>query len=129
MAETPLILVVDDVEDPRVMYGEYLAAHAFRVIEAVDGATAFRQAREKLPALILMDMGLPGIDGWEATRQLKASPTTRHIPVLAIQACVPGFGAARQGGRRRRILHQTVPASNGAREDSGDAGDLKVTRA
>ena len=84
MAEPPLILVVDDVPDARFMYALYLRTHGFRVSEAADGEAAVRQTLEDHPALVLMDMGLPRVDGWEATRQIKADPRTRHIPVLGI---------------------------------------------
>lgn len=84
MLELPLILVVDDFEDNRAMYAEYLALNGFRVAEAVDGEHAVAQATELLPALVVMDLSLPGIDGWEATRRLKADPRTKHIVVLAL---------------------------------------------
>jgi CheY-like chemotaxis protein len=53
---------------------------------AIDGEQGLAMARSEAPALILMDMSLPGLDGWEATRQLKAAPETRHIPVIALTA-------------------------------------------
>lgn len=80
----PLVLVVDDYQDAREMYAEYLRASGYRVIEARTGTEAVAKARELKPDCILMDLSLPGIDGWEATRQLKADVTTNHIPVVAI---------------------------------------------
>ena len=80
----PLILVVDDYEDAREMYAEYLRFCGFRVAEARNGNEALEQAFTLMPDLILMDLSLPGIDGWEATRQLKADERTRHIPVVAL---------------------------------------------
>jgi two-component system, cell cycle response regulator DivK len=80
----PLVLVVDDYQDAREMYSEYLQASGFRTAEARTGVEAVAKARELKPACVLMDLSLPGIDGWEATRQLKADPNTRHIPVVAI---------------------------------------------
>lgn len=80
----PLVLVVDDYQDAREMYAEYLKASGFRVEEARTGIEAVAKALEVKPDCILMDLSLPGIDGWEATRQLKADPSTRHIPVVAI---------------------------------------------
>ena len=83
-AQAPLILVVDDYEDAREMYAEYLRFCGFRVAEARNGNEALEQAFTLMPDLILMDLSLPGMDGWEATRQLKADERTRQIPVVAL---------------------------------------------
>jgi CheY-like chemotaxis protein len=80
----PLILVVDDYDDAREMYSEYLQFCGFRVAEARNGNEALEQAFAVKPDLILMDLSLPGMDGWEATRQLKADERTRQIPVVAL---------------------------------------------
>ena len=80
----PLILVVDDYQDAREMYAEYLQFSGFRVAEARNGNEALTQAFELKPDLILMDLSLPGMDGWEATRVLKSDERTRHIPVVAL---------------------------------------------
>jgi CheY-like chemotaxis protein len=80
----PLVLVVDDYQDAREMYAEYLKQSGFRVEEARTGIEAVAKAQAVQPDCILMDLSLPGIDGWEATRQLKADPNTKHIPVVAI---------------------------------------------
>lgn len=80
----PLILVVDDYDDAREMYAEYLVFCGFRVAEARNGNEALEQAFTLKPDLILMDLSLPGMDGWEATRQLKADERTRNIPVVAL---------------------------------------------
>ncbi|MGE0443648.1 MAG: response regulator [Vicinamibacterales bacterium] len=80
----PLILVVDDYQDAREMYAEYLQFSGFRVAEARNGNEAVSQAFELMPDLILMDLSLPGMDGWEATRVLKADTRTKHIPVVAL---------------------------------------------
>jgi two-component system cell cycle response regulator DivK len=82
--QAPLILVVDDYEDAREMYAEYLRFCGFRVAEARNGNEALEQAFTQMPDLILMDLSLPGMDGWEATRQLKADERTRQIPVVAL---------------------------------------------
>jgi two-component system, cell cycle response regulator DivK len=79
-----LILVVDDYQDAREMYAEYLQFSGFRVAEARNGNEALEQAFALKPDLILMDLSLPGMDGWEATRQLKSDERTRHIPVVAL---------------------------------------------
>ena len=80
----PLILVVDDYQDAREMYAEYLQYSGFRVAEARNGNEAVAQAFELQPDLILMDLSLPGMDGWEATRVLKADERTKRIPVVAL---------------------------------------------
>ena len=80
----PLILVVDDYQDAREMYAEYLQFSGFRVAEAKNGNEAVEQAFALLPDLILMDLSLPGMDGWEATRVLKADSRTKNIPVVAL---------------------------------------------
>jgi two-component system, cell cycle response regulator DivK len=80
----PLILVVDDYQDAREMYAEYLQFSGFRVAEAKNGNEAVEQAFALMPDLILMDLSLPGMDGWEATRRLKADERTKRIPIVAL---------------------------------------------
>lgn len=80
----PLILVVDDYEDAREMYAEYLQFSGLRAATARNGDEAIALARKLKPALILMDLSMPGMDGWEATRILKGDESTRHIPVIAL---------------------------------------------
>lgn len=94
----PLILVVDDYEDAREMYAEYLRFCGFRVAEARNGNEALDQAFALMPDLILMDLSLPGMDGWEATRQLKADERTRHIPVVALTG--HALAGASEGAKR-----------------------------
>jgi CheY-like chemotaxis protein len=81
---SPLLLLVDDYTDNRAMYARYLKYAGYRVAEATNGQEALDQARELVPDLIVMDLSLPVMDGWEATRQLKRDDRTRHIPVLAL---------------------------------------------
>jgi two-component system cell cycle response regulator DivK len=81
---TPLILVVDDFEDNRAMYAVYLTYCGYDVAEAADGEEAVEVARRRLPDAIVMDLSLPVMDGWEATRRLKADERTRHIPIIAL---------------------------------------------
>ena len=83
-AKPPLILVVDDYQDAREMYAEYLQFSGFRVAEARNGNEAVEKAFALKPDLILMDLSLPGMDGWEATRRLKADEATKRIPVVAL---------------------------------------------
>lgn len=80
----PLILLVDDYGDNRAMYARYLVHAGYRVEEATNGIEALDKAGAVRPDLIVMDLSLPVMDGWEATRRLKADPRTNHIPVLAL---------------------------------------------
>jgi len=82
----PKILLVEDNEMNRDMLSRRLARRGYEVVVAVDGETGVRMAQSEGPALILMDMSLPGLDGWDATRQIKADPTTRGVPVIALTA-------------------------------------------
>jgi CheY-like chemotaxis protein len=96
--DAPLILVVDDYQDAREMYAEYLQFSGFRVAEARNGNEAVAQAFSLRPDLILMDLSLPGIDGWEATRVLKADERTKHIPVVALTG--HALAGASEGARK-----------------------------
>ncbi len=93
-----LILVVDDYQDAREMYAEYLQFSGFRVAEARNGNEAVAQARSLRPDLILMDLSLPGLDGWEATRVLKADDATKHIPIVALTG--HALAGASEGARK-----------------------------
>jgi CheY-like chemotaxis protein len=78
------VLLVDDYPDAREMYSEYLQYSGFDVIEAGNGIEALQLAVEHAPDIILMDLSLPVMDGWEATRRLKADSRTAGIPVVAL---------------------------------------------
>jgi two-component system cell cycle response regulator DivK len=80
------ILVVEDNEPSRDALSRRLARRGYRVVIAVDGHEAVSMGRSARPDLILMDLGLPGIDGWEATRRLKADPETHPIPIIVLSA-------------------------------------------
>jgi two-component system cell cycle response regulator DivK len=80
------ILLVEDDQMNRDMLSRRLARGGHHVVLAVDGAQGVRLAQSEAPDVILMDMSLPVLDGWEATRQLKATPATRAIPILALTA-------------------------------------------
>ena len=80
------ILLIEDNELNRDMLSRRLQKRGYEVVTAVDGETGVATAQVEAPALILMDVSLPGIDGWEATRRLKAAPETRHIPIVALTA-------------------------------------------
>ncbi|MFS8065507.1 MAG: response regulator [Byssovorax sp.] len=75
---------MDDFQDNREMFAEFLSLSGFRVAEASTGREAIDRGFELLPDVILMDLSLPELDGWEATRQLKNDPRTRHIPIVAL---------------------------------------------
>ena len=80
------ILLVEDDEMNRDMLARRLERRGYHVVMAVDGGQGLRLAQAEAPDLILMDMSLPVLDGWEATRQLKAAPATQAIPILALTA-------------------------------------------
>ena len=82
----PKILIVEDNELNRDMLSRRLEKRGYQVVIAVDGTEGIAKARTELPALILMDLSLPEIDGWEATRRLKADEATRAIPIIALTA-------------------------------------------
>jgi two-component system cell cycle response regulator DivK len=82
--EQPLVLVVEDYQDAREMYAAYLQFSGFDVAEASNGLEAIDKTLELLPDIVLMDLALPRMDGWEATRRLKNDERTRHIPIVAL---------------------------------------------
>jgi CheY-like chemotaxis protein len=99
-SERPCVLLVDDYPDAREMYSEYLQYSGFDVLEAGNGIEALQQAIDREPDIILMDLSLPVMDGWEATRRLKADPRTARIPVVALTGhALAGIseGASRAG--------------------------------
>ena len=82
----PKILLVEDNEMNRDMLSRRLQRRGYTVVNAEDGEKGLLLARSEAPDLILMDISLPAMDGWEVTRLLKASPSTRHIPIIALTA-------------------------------------------
>ena len=80
----PLVLLVDDYPDNRDIYVQFLTYSGLRVEEAENGYEALDKAFALRPNVIVMDLSLPGLDGWEATRRLKRDPRTRHIPVVVL---------------------------------------------
>jgi two-component system cell cycle response regulator DivK len=85
----PVVLIVDDYQDCRDMYGIYLSLMGFHVLKATNGQEALQLAQDALPDVILMDISLPGLDGFEVTRRLKDELATRPIPVIALTAQTP----------------------------------------
>lgn len=108
--EMKTILVVEDNEPSRDALSRRLRRWGYRVVLATDGREAVTAAFEARPDVILMDLGLPGIDGWEATRRVKASPATRHIPIIVLSA------------------HATTHDRDLALEAGGDDFDTKPVR-
>jgi CheY-like chemotaxis protein len=90
----PLVLLAEDFEDARELYRDYLEFSGFSVETVTNGREAITQAVALQPDIILMDASMPVLDGWQATRELKNNPTTKHIPVLALTA--HAFDDARQ---------------------------------
>ena len=80
------ILLIEDNEMNRDMLSRRLQKQGYEVVIAVDGEEGVAKAQSEAPALILMDMSLPGVDGWEATRRLKTAAQTQNIPVIALTA-------------------------------------------
>ena len=81
-----LVLYIDDTENNRILVTRRLERKGYRVITAENAAAGLTVVGSETPDLILMDLGMPGLDGWNATRQLKADPRFRHIPVIALTA-------------------------------------------
>lgn len=86
MTQRPLVLLVDDYADTRELYGSFLSMHGYRTEEAEDGLEAVAKAATYSPAVILMDLAMPVLDGWSATALLKKGPRTSHIPVICLTA-------------------------------------------
>jgi len=107
----PLILLVDDFPDNREMYALYLDYAGYEVAEAATGYEALARAFERAPDLIVMDLSLPGLDGWEATRRLKSDPRTKQIPVLALTGhAMEGFSqGARDAGCDAFVTKPCLP--------------------
>jgi two-component system, cell cycle response regulator DivK len=112
-ARIQLVLVVDDHPDQRAIFRAVLEQRGFQVLEAVDGEEAFRCAEADRPDLILMDVQLPWMDGWEITRRLKAVPRTAAIPVVAVSAHVgdEGPGLADESGCSAFLSKMDDPGS------------------
>jgi two-component system cell cycle response regulator DivK len=107
----PLVLVVEDYQDAREMYAAYLAFSGFRVAEATNGIEAIEKAQELIPDIILMDLALPRMDGWEATRRLKLDERTKHIPIVALtgHALAGHAEGARQAGCDAFVTKPCLP--------------------
>ena len=109
-----LVLIVEDNDKNRKLVRDVLTFKGYEVIETETGEEGVRLARERSPSLVLMDIRLPGIDGVEALRQLRAEPTTREIPVMAMTTSVIArtgrrlWGPASTGTRASRSRSRTL---------------------
>ena len=105
------VLVVDDFDDAREMYAEYLEFVGYQVEVARNGVEAVEKAQGAPPDIILMDLSLPVMDGWEATRRLKQDQRTRNIPVMALSGHVLAGNAeqARQAGCDEFVAKPCLP--------------------
>jgi CheY-like chemotaxis protein len=107
----PLVLVVEDYQDAREMYAAYLQFSGYDVAEASDGFQAIEKTLELMPDIILMDLALPKMDGWEATRRLKSDERTMHIPIVALtgHALAGHAEGARQAGCDSFVTKPCLP--------------------
>lgn len=108
----PLVLLVEDTVDSLEAFSHFLRAAGFRVETATDGRQAVDQARALLPDVIVMDLALPELDGWEATHRIKSDPATRHVPVIAFtgHAFQQSREAAHQAGCAAFLTKPLDPA-------------------
>ncbi len=91
VARGKTVLIVEDNEDNRIVYSTILRHHGFRVCEALDGEEGVLKAHSERPDVILMDISIPLLDGWEVTQALKRDPATQSIPIIALTAfAMPG---------------------------------------
>ncbi len=106
-----LVLVVEDYQDAREMYAAYLQFSGYAVAEAVDGVQAIEKTLELMPDIILMDLALPRMDGWEATLWLKSDSRTKHIPIVALTGHALSVHAerARQAGCDAFVTKPCLP--------------------
>jgi len=109
--EQPLVLVVEDYQDAREMYAAYLQFSGFEVAEATNGIEAIEKAQTLMPDIVLMDLALPRMDGWEATRRLKNDERTKNIPVVALtgHALAGHAEGARQAGCDAFVTKPCLP--------------------
>ena len=108
----PLILIAEDNADDRNLYAQYLRYDGFQVETVTDGATACRRAIQLVPDLVVMDLTLPRIDGWAATRELKGHPATAHVPIVACtgHAFGPAVERALDAGCDAYVVKPCLPA-------------------
>lgn len=107
----PVVLLVEDHRDTRLMYAEFLAAEGFEVVQAADGREALALLRERIPDLVITDLSLPHVDGFELMNRMRNDPTLSAVPVL----CLSGYSddtheqRARAAGCDRLIQKPCLP--------------------
>jgi two-component system, cell cycle response regulator DivK len=127
--QQPLVLVVEDYQDAREMYSAYLQFSGYRVAEATNGLEAIEKTIELMPDIILMDLALPKMDGWEATRRLKSDERTRRIPIVALtgHALAGHAEGARQAGCDSFVTKPCLPDALVAEIQRMLAGNARVS--
>jgi len=108
-AAAPLVLLVDDYADAREMYAEFLELYGYEVMQAGDGEQALAKAAERRPDVVLMDLSLPGLDGRETTKRLKATPATANVPVVILTGMPSEY--ARKSGADAFLTKPCEPAA------------------
>lgn len=113
------ILIVDDLADNRELYATYFQLEGFDVDLACDGEDALRKVDAVMPDVIVMDLSMPVLDGWEATRRLKANPRTGHIPIVVVTAIHEELELARAKAAGANVICRKpcLPSELGARVD------------
>jgi CheY-like chemotaxis protein len=108
---TPLVLVVDDFDDNRLLYATTIAEAGYAVEEATNGQEALDKIGDKRPAVIIMDLSMPIVDGWEATRRIKADPRTKDIVIIAVTGHATNYGLqqAREAGAEAVLTKPCLP--------------------
>lgn len=105
----PVVLVVDDDLDARTIYGLYLRTKGCRVLTAADGEIGIAKAIRHRPDVIVMDLAMPKLDGWDATRRLKRRRTTARIPIIALSAVQMARDSARAAGCDAYLAKPCLP--------------------
>ena len=111
----PVVLVVDDSPDARFLYGEHLRLCGYRVVTAKNGEEGVAAAHTEWPAVIVMDLQMPKMDGWEAIRHLRHDPMTADIPIIALSAFAFGDAPdrAREAGADLCLSKPCLPSQVG----------------
>ena len=112
MSQEPLVGIIEDDEDNRDVFRTVLEYRGYRVVEAADGPAGLELIRDEPPDLLLLDLHLPGLDGWSILDALRATPATRALPVIIVTAIVhpAGPGRAAAAGCCRYLTKPLLPA-------------------
>ena len=105
------VLVVDDIEDNRDLYATYFEHSGFRALEARDGEEALASIAQDMPDVVIMDLAMPSLDGWEATRLIKSNPRTAHVIVIVVTgtASNENLASARAAGANEVCTKPCLP--------------------